>query len=130
MAFQNIILEKSEGITKLIINRPPVNVMDQATIEEIIGALEEVAAFGLDQSDVGPLIDSAGELGELVGEQIYNLAVELQGALRHLIVRMPHDGEAERALARPVRAHQGVCLSMPHRQGHTPQDRLALDGNV
>ncbi|MFC1900831.1 enoyl-CoA hydratase/isomerase family protein [Chloroflexota bacterium] len=43
MAYKNIVLEKKEGITKLTINRPPVNVMDQESIEEIISALEELA---------------------------------------------------------------------------------------
>ena len=43
MEYKNIALEKKEGITKLTIDRPPVNVMDQATIEEIINALEELA---------------------------------------------------------------------------------------
>lgn len=43
MTYKNIVLEKKEGITKLIINRPPVNVMDQKSIEEIISALEELA---------------------------------------------------------------------------------------
>ncbi len=42
MAFQNITLEKQEGIAKLTINRPPVNVMNQDTLMEINTALEEV----------------------------------------------------------------------------------------
>jgi len=43
MAFQNIILEKKEGITKLTINRPPVNVMNYEMLLEINTALEELA---------------------------------------------------------------------------------------
>ncbi len=42
MEFQNIILEKKEGIAKLTINRPPVNVIDLATLLEINTALEEL----------------------------------------------------------------------------------------
>ncbi len=42
MEFQNITLEKQEGIAKLTINRPPVNVMNQDTLMEINTALEEV----------------------------------------------------------------------------------------
>ncbi len=42
MEFQNIILEKKEGIAKLTINRPPVNVIDFATLLEINTALEEL----------------------------------------------------------------------------------------
>jgi len=43
MSYKNIILEKKDGITKLIISRPPVNVMDQETLEELCSALEEIA---------------------------------------------------------------------------------------
>ena len=43
MAYNNIVIEKKEGITKLIINRPPVNVMDQETLGELCTALEELA---------------------------------------------------------------------------------------
>ena len=42
MAYKNIVLEKDEGITKLIIDRPPVNVMDQETLDEITSALKEL----------------------------------------------------------------------------------------
>lgn len=42
MEFKNIILEKQAGIAKLTINRPPVNVMDYDTINEISAALEDV----------------------------------------------------------------------------------------
>ncbi len=43
MAYKNIVLDKKDGITKLTINRPPVNVMDQETLDEICTALEELA---------------------------------------------------------------------------------------
>ncbi len=43
MAYKNIILEKIDGITKLVINRPPVNVMNQETLDELCSALEELA---------------------------------------------------------------------------------------
>ena len=42
MEFQNIILEKIEGITRLTFNRPPVNVIDCDTLLEINSALEEL----------------------------------------------------------------------------------------
>ena len=44
MDFQNITLEKQEGIARLTINRPPVNVINQATLVEINTALEDLAA--------------------------------------------------------------------------------------
>ena len=43
MEFQNITLEKKEGIAKLTIDRPPVNVMNFETLVEINTALEELA---------------------------------------------------------------------------------------
>ena len=42
MEFKNITLETKAGIARLTINRPPVNVMDHATINEISSALEEI----------------------------------------------------------------------------------------
>ncbi len=43
MEFKNIILEKKEGVAKLTINRPPVNVINLETLREIIDALGDVA---------------------------------------------------------------------------------------
>jgi cyclohexa-1,5-dienecarbonyl-CoA hydratase len=43
MEFKNIILEKTAGIVKLTINRPPVNVINYETLMEINYALEELA---------------------------------------------------------------------------------------
>ncbi len=43
MAFKNITLETKSGIARLTINRPPVNVMDFETINEITQALGDVA---------------------------------------------------------------------------------------
>ncbi len=43
MEFQNVTLEKKEGIAKLTINRPPVNVINYETLGEINTALEELA---------------------------------------------------------------------------------------
>jgi cyclohexa-1,5-dienecarbonyl-CoA hydratase len=43
MEFQNISLEKKEGIATLLLNRPPVNVMDHDTLVELNTALEQVA---------------------------------------------------------------------------------------
>ena len=36
----------------------------------------------------------------------------------------------ERRLARPVGAHQGVELALPHRQGDPAQDLVPVDGHV
>lgn len=42
MEFKNITLGKEEGITRLVINRPPVNVMSYETLVEINTILEEL----------------------------------------------------------------------------------------
>ncbi|MFC1932810.1 enoyl-CoA hydratase/isomerase family protein [Chloroflexota bacterium] len=43
MEFQNIILDRNQGIAKLTINRPPVNVINHDTLMEINAALEELS---------------------------------------------------------------------------------------
>lgn len=43
MEFKNITLEKKDGIARLTIDRPPVNVMNCDTIGEISSALEQIA---------------------------------------------------------------------------------------
>lgn len=42
MDFKNIILEKKDGLAKLTLNRPPVNVINIETLKEITAALEDV----------------------------------------------------------------------------------------
>ncbi|MFC1920947.1 enoyl-CoA hydratase/isomerase family protein [Chloroflexota bacterium] len=67
MAYKNITLEKKDGITKLIINRPPVNVMDQETIEELSNALEELAK---DEETRVLLVRGAGEKAFCAGVEV------------------------------------------------------------
>lgn len=75
MAYKNIVLEKNEGITKLTIDRPPVNVMDQETLDELSAALTELAK---DEETKVLLIRGAGErafcagveVGDHVGEKM------------------------------------------------------------
>ncbi|MFC2070566.1 enoyl-CoA hydratase/isomerase family protein [Chloroflexota bacterium] len=67
MEYKNIALEKKEGITKLTINRPPVNVMDQETIEEICSALEELAK---DEETRVLLIRGSGEKAFCAGVEV------------------------------------------------------------
>src|ERR1035437_954795 len=42
MSYQNIQLETKDGVGKIIINRPPVNVLNIPTIEEMIDALSKL----------------------------------------------------------------------------------------
>ncbi len=75
MDYKNITLEKKEGIAKLTINRPPVNVMNQETLGEICNALEELAK---DEETRVLLIRGSGdrafcagvEVGDHVGDKM------------------------------------------------------------
>lgn len=42
MAFKDILLEKREGVAKITINRPPLNILDINTLEEMNQALAEL----------------------------------------------------------------------------------------
>jgi cyclohexa-1,5-dienecarbonyl-CoA hydratase len=42
MSFKNILLEKKDGVAKLIINKPPLNILDIDTLEEMNQALAEL----------------------------------------------------------------------------------------
>ena len=67
MAFQNIILEKKEGVTKLTINRPPVNVMNYETLVEINTALEELVK---DEETKVVLIRGSGDRAFCAGVEV------------------------------------------------------------
>ena len=42
MKNQNVLVENKEGIARIVINRPPVNVLDFEILREINSALEEI----------------------------------------------------------------------------------------
>jgi cyclohexa-1,5-dienecarbonyl-CoA hydratase len=42
MAYKNILVEKKDGVAKIIINRPPLNILDIDTLEEMSQALAEL----------------------------------------------------------------------------------------
>ena len=67
MEFQNITLEKKEGIAKLTINRPPVNVMNHDTLVEINAALEEL---GKDEETKVLLIRGSGNRAFCAGVEV------------------------------------------------------------
>jgi cyclohexa-1,5-dienecarbonyl-CoA hydratase len=67
MEFQNISLEKKEGITKLTINRPPVNVVNYETLMEINAALE---ALGKDEETKVLLIRGSGSRAFCAGIEV------------------------------------------------------------
>jgi cyclohexa-1,5-dienecarbonyl-CoA hydratase len=67
MEFQNITLEKKDGITKLTINRPPVNVVNYDTLMEINAALE---ALGKDEETKVLLIRGSGSRAFCAGIEV------------------------------------------------------------
>jgi enoyl-CoA hydratase/carnithine racemase len=67
MEFQNITLEKKNGIAKLTINRPPVNVVNYETLMEINTALE---ALGKDEETKVLLIRGGGSRAFCAGIEV------------------------------------------------------------
>ena len=75
MNFENIILEKKDGVAKIIINRPPLNILNIKTIDEMNHALAELRTD--DEIKVvvitatGNRAFSAGvEVGEHLGDKL------------------------------------------------------------
>ena len=67
MEYKNIVLEKKDGITKLTINRPPVNVVNSEAIMEINAALEELKT---DDATKVLLIRGAGNKAFCAGVEV------------------------------------------------------------
>ncbi|MFC1864557.1 enoyl-CoA hydratase/isomerase family protein [Chloroflexota bacterium] len=85
MEFQNITLEKKEGITKLTINRPPVNVMNYETLLEINTALEEL---GKDEETRVLLIRGSGSRAFCAGVEIKDHLGEMMPKMMREFDRM------------------------------------------
>lgn len=89
MEFQNISLEKKEGIASLTLNRPPVNIIDCDTLVELNTALEQVAndneAKVLLLRGSGNKAFSAGvEIKDHIGEKMPKMMREF-GRVFHLL---------------------------------------------
>jgi len=89
MEFQNISLDKKEGMATLTINKPPVNVMDYDTLAELNTALEQLAKD--DEVKVvllrgsGNKAFSAGvEVKDHIGEKMPKMMKEF-GRIFHLL---------------------------------------------
>jgi cyclohexa-1,5-dienecarbonyl-CoA hydratase len=75
MNFKNILLEKKDGVAKLIINKPPLNILDIDTLEEMNQALAELRT---DDEVKVVVITGAGEkafsagvaVGDHLGEKL------------------------------------------------------------
>jgi cyclohexa-1,5-dienecarbonyl-CoA hydratase len=75
MNFKNILLEKKDGVAKIIINKPPLNILDIDTLEEMNQALAELRT---DDEVKVVVITSAGDkafsagvaVGDHLGEKL------------------------------------------------------------
>ncbi|MFC2003984.1 enoyl-CoA hydratase/isomerase family protein [Chloroflexota bacterium] len=105
MEFKNITLEKNEGIAKLTINRPPVNVINHETLVEINTALEEL---GKDEKTKVLLIRGSGNKAFCAG-------VEVKDHLRDTMPKMMREFDRMfrllRGLGKPsIAVVNGVAL--------------------
>jgi len=85
MEFQNITLEKQEGIAKLTINRPPVNVINYDTLVEINTALEEL---GKDEETKVLLIRGSGNRAFCAGVEVKDHLGEMMPKMMREFDRM------------------------------------------
>jgi len=89
MAFKNIILEKKEGVAKIIINRPPLNILDIDTLEEMNQALA-----GLKTADEIKVVaitgagDRAFSAGVAVGDHLGDRLPQMVEVFHRLFVSL------------------------------------------
>jgi len=105
MEFRNINLEKKDGIAKLTINRPPVNVVNYETLMEINAALE---ALGKDEETKVLLIRGSGSRAFCAG-------IEVKDHLGEMMPRMMKEFDRMfrllRSLGKPsIAVVNGVAL--------------------
>ena len=105
MEFRNITLEKKDGIAKLTINRPPVNVVNYDTLMEINAALE---ALGKDEETKVLLIRGSGSRAFCAG-------IEVKDHLGEMMPRMMKEFDRMfrllRSLGKPsIAVVNGVAL--------------------
>ncbi len=67
MEYKNITLEKKAGTTRLVVNRPPVNVINMETLREINNAIAELAK---DEETKVLIIRGAGEKAFCAGIEV------------------------------------------------------------
>ncbi|MCI0585960.1 MAG: enoyl-CoA hydratase-related protein [Planctomycetes bacterium] len=72
MGFENLLFEVSEGLARVVVNRPAkLNVLDDATVRELRGAFEKVA----DEDSIGgAIVTGAGEKAFSAGADIGELS--------------------------------------------------------
>ncbi len=69
MAYQNIIYEVKDGVARIVVNRPPYNVLDIPTMREMVEALKDVKAR---ESELKVLLITAA------GEKAFSTGVDVK----------------------------------------------------
>lgn len=105
MEFQNIIFRVEDKVARILINRPPANIVDIATLREMLAAMESLEG----RKDVKVLLLSA------VGEKAFSTGVSVQDHLADKVDEMiPLFGRTMRAAIHldipVVAAVKGYCL--------------------
>ena len=105
MEYKNIILEKKDGITRLIVNRPPVNVINMETLQEINSA---VAGLAVDEDTKVLLIRGAGEKAFCAGIEVKD---HLGDMLPHMFMEFGKMFKLLRSLGKPsIALVNGIAL--------------------
>ena len=82
--FRNIICKVENRVAKIIINKPPLNVLTVESIEEIIAVLERA---DVDESICAVVITGIGDRA-LPGNFIFNTAMEYPTLLAKLVLKL------------------------------------------
>ncbi len=105
MDYKNISLEKKAGITKLIVNRPPVNVINMETLREINNALAELAK---DEETKVVLFRGAGEKAFCAGIEVKD---HIGDMLPHMLMEFGTMFKLLRSLGKPsIALVNGIAL--------------------
>ncbi len=105
MDYKNISLEKKAGITKIIVNRPPVNVINMETLQEINNALSELAK---DDETKVVLFRGAGEKAFCAGIEVKD---HIGDMLPHMLMEFGKMFNLLRSLDKPsIALVNGIAL--------------------
>jgi cyclohexa-1,5-dienecarbonyl-CoA hydratase len=92
MEFENIIFEKNEGVARLTLNRPPLNVLNIAMMKEINQALESIqndtSIKVLVITGTGKAFSGGVDVGDHVGDKV-NEMIEVFHRMFRLLNALP-----------------------------------------
>jgi cyclohexa-1,5-dienecarbonyl-CoA hydratase len=105
MEYKNIILEKKDGITRLIINRPPVNVINMETLREINSAIADLTK---DEATKVVIIRGNGEKAFCAGIEVKDHVGDM---LPHMMMEFGKLFKLLRGLGKPsIALVNGIAL--------------------